>query len=76
MVYRAYRLPYEWIPQLEKPVEKEIVPLDVAQFRVPNASGIGTDSVVNVAGTFSYGERAFCVATVDESNKKGDTNGE
>ena len=76
MVYRAYRLPYEWVPQLEKPVEKEIVPLDVAQFRVPNSAGIGTDSVVNVVGNSSYEEGAFCVATVDESNKKQDTNGE
>ncbi len=37
MVYRAYRVPYEWVPQLEKPEEKEITPLDIATFRVPNA---------------------------------------
>jgi hypothetical protein len=68
MVYRAYRLPYEWVPQLEKPEEKEIVPLDVASFRVPNAAGTGTDSVVAVAGTEeSYEEGALCVARIDET---------
>ena len=34
-VYRAYRLPYEWIPQLEHPVEKAVTPPAVGQFRVP-----------------------------------------
>ena len=33
---------------------------------------IGTDSVVTVAGTTSYGDGAFCVATIDESNKQVD----
>jgi hypothetical protein len=34
-VYRAYRLPYEWVPQLTKPVERAVVPPDVREFRVP-----------------------------------------
>ncbi len=34
-VYRAYRLPYEWIPQLGRPVEKAVIPPPVGQFRVP-----------------------------------------
>ena len=72
MVYRAYRVPYDWVPQLDQPEEKEIVPLQIAEFRVPNAAPIGTDSVATVAGTTSYGEGAFCVATVDESNKQVD----
>jgi Arylsulfotransferase (ASST) len=72
MVYRAYRVPYDWVPQLDQPEEKEIVPLQIAEFRVPNAAPIGTDSVVTVAGTTSYGDGAFCVATVDESNKQVD----
>jgi hypothetical protein len=32
-VYRAYRVPYDWIPQLAKPVEKAVVP--PAGFRAP-----------------------------------------
>jgi len=27
MIYRAYRYPYEWVPQEEKPIEKEIKPV-------------------------------------------------
>lgn len=43
MVYRAYRVPYEWIPQLEKPEEMSILPLDVETFRVPG-SPVGKDN--------------------------------
>lgn len=34
-VYRAYRLPYDWVPQLAKPVERPVVAPDVKEFRVP-----------------------------------------
>jgi hypothetical protein len=34
-VYRAYRVPYDWIPQLEKPSEREVIPPDVRAFRIP-----------------------------------------
>lgn len=34
-VYRAYRLPYDWVPQLPRPAERAIVPPDVREFRVP-----------------------------------------
>jgi hypothetical protein len=34
-VYRAYRLPYEWIPQLARPKEKAVTPPAAGQFRVP-----------------------------------------
>jgi hypothetical protein len=37
MVYRAYRLPYEWVPQLEPPQEKAIAPVDISKFRVPGS---------------------------------------
>lgn len=66
MVYRAYRVPYDWVPQLARPEERAIEPLDVASFRVPGAAGTGTDSVVAVEGTVSYGEGALCVARIDE----------
>ncbi len=38
MAYRAYRLPYGWIPQLEPPEEKAIPRIDNSRFRVPGAS--------------------------------------
>jgi len=34
MVYRAFRLPYEWVPQLDEPEEKEIPRLDNSKLRV------------------------------------------
>lgn len=37
MVYRAYRVPYEWIPQLKPPEEKAIPRIDNSRFRVPGA---------------------------------------
>jgi hypothetical protein len=34
-VYRAYRLPYEWVPQLEQPEETAIARIKNSRFRVP-----------------------------------------
>jgi Arylsulfotransferase (ASST) len=34
-VYRAYRVPYSWIPQLTKPAERRITPPSLGDFRVP-----------------------------------------
>ncbi|MEQ8955741.1 MAG: aryl-sulfate sulfotransferase, partial [Gammaproteobacteria bacterium] len=35
-VYRAHRLPYDWIPQLDAPEEIAVVPPALGNFRVPN----------------------------------------
>lgn len=32
--YRAYRVPYEWIPQLPKPEERRVVPPNPSDFRI------------------------------------------
>lgn len=34
LVYRAYRVPYDYVPQLRKPVEKKVVPPDITKFRI------------------------------------------
>jgi hypothetical protein len=34
-VYRGYRVPYDWIPQITKPVERAVVPPANGSFRVP-----------------------------------------
>jgi hypothetical protein len=34
-VYRAYRVPYSWIPQIAKPNEKAITPPAPGAFRMP-----------------------------------------
>ena len=70
MVYRAYRVPYDWVPQLEKPEEVEILPLEIETFRVPNAAPSGIDSAVEVKGAASFGEGALCVARFDEQETK------
>ncbi|MHA6482412.1 aryl-sulfate sulfotransferase [Paenibacillus sp. strain BS8-2] len=72
MVYRAYRVPYEWVPQLEKPQETAIQPLDVSEYRVPGAAGKGASSVVKVSDTFSFEDGAFCVASTDEKATQQD----
>jgi hypothetical protein len=35
-MFRAYRVPYAWIPQLERPVEQPVLPPGNAEFRVPS----------------------------------------
>jgi hypothetical protein len=34
-VYRAYRLPYEWIPQLARPAEQAVTPPGPPGFHSP-----------------------------------------
>ena len=33
-MYRAYRVPYDWIPQLERPDERAVIPPHPSEFRV------------------------------------------
>ncbi len=33
-VYRAYRVPYDWVPQAPKPVEKAVIPIPKSKMRV------------------------------------------
>jgi hypothetical protein len=62
MVYRAYRVPYEWVPQLDKPKETPIERIDVTTYRVPGAAPPGHKQVTPVAGVRPYqGDAALCV---------------
>ncbi len=64
MVYRAYRFPYEWIPQVALPEEIPIKPVDITSFRVPNARPKGPASVITVKGTVPYQpSAALCVVS-------------
>ena len=49
MVYRAYRAPYSWVPQVPKPEETSIEPIEITTFRVPGASS-EVDKVTTVEG--------------------------
>ncbi|MDR2923209.1 MAG: aryl-sulfate sulfotransferase [Treponema sp.] len=49
MVYRAYRVPYEWVPQAARNEEVEILPVEPSTFRVAGASkGEGTGKLTKV----------------------------
>ena len=62
MVYRAYRVPYEWVPQLDRPKETPIERIDVTTYRVPGAASPGPNQVTPVAGVRPYqGDAALCV---------------
>ena len=63
MIYRAYRVPYEWVPQLEKPDEIAIDPVDVTTFRMPGAAAPGPKRIVETEGSKPYqGDAALCVS--------------
>ena len=63
MIYRAYRVPYEWVPQLEKPNEIAIDPVDVTTFRMPGAAAPGPKRIIETEGTKPYqGDAALCVS--------------
>ena len=83
MVYRAYRVPYEWIPQVEKPEEISVEPINVETFRVPGSlvgnglgkvttiDGVDPDARLMTGGGASDDEDEevnFCVATVKKSD--------
>jgi len=65
-VYRAYRVPYDWVPQLEKQEEMEIKPVNKSQFRVPGSEYKDEIGVVEVEGTTGFGQTQLCVVDVDE----------
>ena len=72
MTYRAYRVPYEWVPQAAKPAETPIAPLDVSTFRVPGAAAAGERArEVGVEGCQPYeGSNALCVASVEDPTEE------
>jgi hypothetical protein len=39
VVFRAYRVPYEWVPQLKKPAEKAVTPPKLEKFRLQSEGG-------------------------------------
>jgi hypothetical protein len=68
MVYRAYRVPYEWVPQLDPPQQTAIQRLDIQIFRVPGAGPLGCSNRTKVEGTqpLQVDGDNLCVATTDD----------
>jgi hypothetical protein len=46
--YRAYRYPYDWISQLDKPEERALPRLDNSAFRIPGAPGKRARNVTRI----------------------------
>ena len=62
MVYRAYRYPYDYVPQIEPPTEVAIAPIDILDFRLPGAKSKEFRRFTEVQGTTGYGEvDGFCL---------------
>ncbi|MBI2853898.1 MAG: aryl-sulfate sulfotransferase [Chloroflexi bacterium] len=70
MVYRAYRLPYEWIPQIARPEERAIPHLNNNRFRVPGSPRRRAGKVTRVKAQrgVAYSEAQFCVVPIDEKH--------
>ena len=69
MVYRAYRVPYDWIPQVQKPQETPVKRLEVTTFRVPGAS-LERKKEAAVPGVMAYQpSMALCIADDSEESK-------
>ena len=45
-IYRTYRIPYEWVPQLEVPEEVDVLPPDIDTYRVPGSFPLGDPAAV------------------------------
>ncbi|MEX5885076.1 thioredoxin family protein [Providencia hangzhouensis] len=78
MIYRAYRIPYDWIPQLDIPEENSIAPMDVSQFRLPNAAPKDTITGVYIEGIIKHkvsDDDILCIARTRDNHpsKKSDT---
>ena len=48
MVYRSYRVPYRWVPQVEKPEEVDIVRPNNSKFRVPGSPNKRARKLTNI----------------------------
>lgn len=70
MVYRAYRVPYDWVPQADRPEEIEIKPIDVTTCRVPGAAPFEDGVRIEIDGIIKQEDvaDAFCVASKEEAS--------
>ncbi len=67
MVYRAYRYPYDYIPQIEKPEEVAIKRIDNVDYRLPGAKSKEFRRLVNVEGAEGFGQvTGFCLEIAED----------
>ena len=48
LIYRAYRVPYDWAPQAERPKETAVPRIDIKKFRVPGSPRRQRERVTNI----------------------------
>lgn len=75
MIYRAYRVPYDWIPQAAPPEEIPIPAVNVSVFRLPGAAPAGARSETPMEAMMPYqSSSALCVVAdpdrIEESSVK------
>jgi hypothetical protein len=65
-IYRAYRYPYSYVPQIPQPVETPIERLDIKKFRVPGAAAGTLENTEIVQGVKGWPEEIEQCVTADE----------
>jgi hypothetical protein len=61
MVYRAYRIPYSWIPQAAHPVETALKPVDNSSYRVPGSPRLKTGKTTRVCRIAKDTQLQYCI---------------
>lgn len=73
MVYRAYRLPYEWVPQVPKPVEKALQPRGNSRFRVPGSPRYAAGKKTSLKSREKTAESQIQFCVVDRTQLSEET---
>ncbi|GHD62278.1 aryl-sulfate sulfotransferase [Jeongeupia chitinilytica] len=69
LLYRAYRAPYDWVPQLPTPVETAVERLVPASFHVPGAANERRREVTVQGVQAGVPDSAFCVAVSRDAGR-------
>lgn len=64
-IYRAYRYPYSYVPQLPIPKETPVIRLENKKFRVPGSADGFIEHVVSVTGAKGYSGKMDACVTED-----------
>jgi hypothetical protein len=66
-VYRAYRVPYNWVPQRDRPQEKAVPRTDISKFRVPGSEYKEEQRITKVQGAMGFSTLPqLCVVDADD----------
>ncbi len=66
-VYRAYRAPYDWVPQLNPPEEKSVPKPDNSKFRVPGSEWQEEEGIIVVKEATGFRSIQTCVEDIEDS---------